>query len=102
MAPNQNFDKTTFLVGSVLVKKKGFIKIRMPQLASAFGTSSPTYVRKKEPAGEVDVRIMVQKRKYSWINGQEKPRMLPLNRPRAEGATMSRAQTGHIFISNTQ
>ena len=30
MAQNQNFDNTTFLVGYVLVKKKGFIKISMP------------------------------------------------------------------------
>ena len=44
MAPNQNFDNSMFLVRSVLVEKTGFIKLSMPYLASAFGTSSPKYM----------------------------------------------------------
>ena len=41
MAPNQNFDNFTFLVGPDLVQKKSFIKNSISYLASAFGTSRP-------------------------------------------------------------
>ena len=44
MAPNQNFDNFTFLVGPDLVQKKSFIKNRISYLASAFGTSRPIHV----------------------------------------------------------
>ena len=43
MAPNQNFDNFTFLVGPDLVQKKSFIKNSISYLASAFGTSKPKY-----------------------------------------------------------
>ena len=43
MAPNQNFDNYTFLVGPDLVQKQSFIKISIFYLASAFGTSRPRH-----------------------------------------------------------
>ena len=45
MAPNQNFDNFTFLVGPDLVQKKSFIKNSISYLASAFGTSRPKYLQ---------------------------------------------------------
>ena len=64
MAPNQNFDNFTFLVGPDLVQKQRFIKNSISYLASAFGTSRPIYMfiilsRTYYFLGELGCKLMI-------------------------------------------